>query len=84
METVASGIADQGMAGTDSDADEGLSAAQLADAALIADADDSVTPGPGVQVGPGSTLGATYHDETDINKLKSQLFLGGGLSTEGA
>jgi Flp pilus assembly protein TadG len=77
METLAQGIADQGMLGTDSDPDDSLSAAQLADAALIADTDDSVTPGPGGQVGPGSTLGATYHDETDINKTKSQLFLGG-------
>jgi hypothetical protein len=71
------GIADQGMKGTDTDLDDGMTAAALADAALLADADDSVFPGPQQQVGPGSTLGATYHDETDINATKSQLFLNG-------
>jgi hypothetical protein len=65
------GIADHGM-GTvanrnpDGDADDTYGAAQLANSALIADADDSVTPGPGQGVGPGATLSATYHDETDI------------------
>jgi Flp pilus assembly protein TadG len=77
IESAGGGIADQGMKGTDSDADESMTAAQLADAALIADADDAISPAPGVAVGPGSTLGATYHDETDISKTKSQLFLGG-------
>ena len=75
------GIADHGMiqggVGTDSDPDERYTAAQLANSALIADADDTVTPGPGQTVGPGATLSATYHDETIINSLKSVLFLNG-------
>ena len=49
----------------------------MANSALIADADDAVTPGPGQSVGPGATLGATYRDETNINRLKSVLFLNG-------
>ncbi len=74
------GIADHGMAGTETnkpDADDTQSAAQLANSALIADADDTVTPGPGQTVGPGATLGAIYHDETNINYTKSVLFLNG-------
>ncbi|HWW53865.1 MAG TPA: Tad domain-containing protein [Acidimicrobiales bacterium] len=71
------GIADQGMLRTDSDPDESYTATQLANSALIADADDAVTPGPGQSVGPGATLGATYRDETNINRLKSVLFLNG-------
>jgi len=68
------GIADHGMGttsngiATDGDSDDTYGATQLANSALIADADDSVTPGPGQTVGPGATLSATYHDETDINK----------------
>jgi Flp pilus assembly protein TadG len=77
------GIADHGMGtisngiATDGDADDSYGAAQLANSALIADKDDSVTPGPGNTVGPGATLSATYHDETDINQNKSVLFLNG-------
>jgi hypothetical protein len=79
IETNGSGlaIADQGMHGTDSDADESYTATQLANAALFADADDAVTPGPGQTVGPGATLGAIYRDETNINPLRSVLFLNG-------
>jgi Putative Flp pilus-assembly TadE/G-like len=71
------GIADHGMGGTDNDSDEAYSATQLANSALIADADDSVVPAPGQNVGPGATLGAIYHDETNINPSKSTLFLNG-------
>jgi Flp pilus assembly protein TadG len=78
------GIADHGMNPNgftgqpgDADSDDALTATQLADAALLADADDSVFPGPGQTVGPGSQLGATYYDETDINATKTKLFLNG-------
>jgi Flp pilus assembly protein TadG len=75
-ETANAAIADQGMV-PDGDADDTLGATALADAALLADADDGVFPGPGQQVGPGATLGATFRDETDINQSKSQLWLNG-------
>jgi hypothetical protein len=65
------------MLNTDSDPDEGFTATQRANSALIADADDTVTPGPAQTVGPGATLSATYHDETIINPVKSVLFLNG-------
>jgi hypothetical protein len=77
------GIADHGMGtttdgiATDGDSDDSYNTSQLANSALIADKDDSVTPGPGQTVGPGATLSATYHDETNINSLKSVLFLNG-------
>jgi len=75
------GISDQGMrqpdTATNTDGDDISSPQQLANSALIADRDDSVTPAPGTLVAPGTTLGATYHDETDINKAKSVLFLNG-------
>jgi Flp pilus assembly protein TadG len=71
------GIADHGMLNTDSDPDERYTATQLANSALIADADDAVTPGFGQTVGPGATLSATYRDETVINPQRSVLFLNG-------
>jgi hypothetical protein len=70
------GIADHGM-GTDGDSDDTLSTTAKANAALLADADDSVTPSPGQQVTPGATLGATYYDETPINPARIYLFLNG-------
>jgi Flp pilus assembly protein TadG len=72
------GIGDHGL-GLDGDPDDILTGSAKANAALLADADDSVFPSPGQQVTAGASLGATYYDETPIDPARADLFLNGEL-----